>query len=374
MKKRDSGIELLRIIAMMMVILIHAFLYGNYYNEALAVGGITGEISTIIKIAIRPAVNIFILITGFFSVKSTFNLKKALGRAGDTYSRVWFYSVMLAIIFLLLGSEYCIPVMSEKPMPTLQIVLKGIFPVTSQTWYFLTNYLIVCLLAPFINITLQTITKKQYEILLVMLTVLMCICMTLLYIYPFKLWFNDYSYESVFEGKSVFSFIYVYIVGGYFGLHSSKKERPKFVYLFAAAACVLVNYALYTFLDRDLGYRSVSMNYSNPLVILQGVFMLLFFKDLHFYNRFVNILGSTTLGVYAIHEYYFVRSFLWERLFNFKNFDCTNILKNIALVLSISIGIFIAFAIVDIGVQQLFKYKSKMVERIKQKKCRNISS
>ena len=38
-KERDSGIELLRIFAILMVIGVHTFLYGSYYDCALDEGG-----------------------------------------------------------------------------------------------------------------------------------------------------------------------------------------------------------------------------------------------------------------------------------------------------------------------------------------------
>ena len=350
MKKRDSGIETLRVIAMFMVILIHAFLYGNFYNESVALGGANAELMTIIKLSLRPAVNIFLLITGFFMVKSEFNLKKSFSRVLDTYSRVWFYSVVLTVVFLILGSEFCVPVSSTTPMAVDKIILRGIFPLTSQMWYYLGNYIILCLLAPFINISLKSITKKQYQILLIILSLIMSVWMTLLKVYPFNIWFNSFSFESVFEGKNIFSFIYIYIIGGYFGLHSPKREHPSFKYLYLAFGCLIVNYLLLSFIDPKMGYRGVAMNYSNPFVILQGVFMLLFFKDLHFHNKFINILASTTLGVYAIHEFTFVRSLLWEKLFDFRESENPSFIS----VLLISIGIFIVFAAVDLLVQKIF--------------------
>lgn len=352
MKKRDSGIELLRVISMLMVILIHAFLYGNYYSVSMSTGGLPAEISTFIKIGLRPAVNIFLLISGYFMVKSEFNLKKNFTRVFKTYLRVWIYSVILMIIFLFLGAEFCMPFQSETALPVHKIILKSIFPITSQMWYFIGNYIILCLLAPFINIVLQTINKKQFQILLLITTLLMSVWMTLLHVYPFKLWFNSFTFDSVYEGKSLFSFIYIYLIGGYIGLHAEKRNKPKLIYLLASILCIIINFLLYTYINPETGYKSVAMIYSNPFVILQGVFMLLFFKDVHFYSKIINALASTTLGVYAIHEHVFVRSVLWEKLFNFKEINNPIIFD----VIIISVCIFIVLAIVDLIFQKIFNF------------------
>ena len=156
------------------------------------------------------------------------HLKKSYSRVLNTYSRVWFYSVILTVIFLILGPEYWLNVSSTAPMALNKVILRGIFPITSQMWYYIGNYIILCLFAPFINIALQTISKKQYQVLLVLTTAIICLWFTFLKVYPFNIWFSSFKYDSIIDGKSIFSFIYIYIIGGYFGLHSEKRDNPSF--------------------------------------------------------------------------------------------------------------------------------------------------
>ena len=361
MKERDSGIELLRVIAMLMVILIHGFWYGNFHPGFVSSGEVYYEFLDIIRLSFRPAVNIFILITGYFMARSKFDLKKSFTRAWDTYSRVLFYSVILTVIFLILGPEYCIPARSAHSMEIKEIILKGIFPLSSQTWYYLTNYILLCIFSPYINIVLQNLNKKDYKTLLIVATLFMSIWMSLIKIYPFSEWFSIFTFSDIIDGKSIFSFIYIYIIGGYIGMHVQHNNEPKFTYLYASFFCLMINYLLSSILSEDVGYQAVSMNYSNPFVILQGVFMLLFFKDLHFHSRIINILASTTLGVYAIHEFTFVRSFLWEKLFDFSKTQERNLL----FLILISLLIFIVLAIIDLAVQKLFKSVKSVIPKIK---------
>lgn len=74
-KKRDSGIELLRIFAMLMVIGVHIFVYGGYFDTAREQSGIVWSSAYFMRLFFRPAVNIFIIITGYFMVHSPFDLK-----------------------------------------------------------------------------------------------------------------------------------------------------------------------------------------------------------------------------------------------------------------------------------------------------------
>ena len=105
-RERDSGMELLRIFAMLLVIGVHAFSYGGFYAEAKAQGGHVAAAALFMKLATRAAVNIFVIITGYFMVHAPFDPKKNLRRAGGVYQKMLLYSVALTALFLLLGPAY----------------------------------------------------------------------------------------------------------------------------------------------------------------------------------------------------------------------------------------------------------------------------
>ncbi len=74
--------------------------------------------------------------------------------------------------------------------------------------------------------------------------------------------------------------------------------------------------------------EDIIISYSNPLIILMAVFMLMFFKDMHFHNHFINVPASATLGVYAIHEFKYVRYAIWS-VFDFGKMNCSQLFKNL---------------------------------------------
>ena len=364
-KERDSGIELLRIFAMFLVIGVHALNYGDFFDMARDAGGSSGSSALLIKIAARSAVNIFVVISGYFMIHSAFNLKKSYRRAWDTYIKIFFYSVVLSVIFIALGSEYCI--YGKSVMPVGKIILRGLFPISCQQWYFLTDYFLLCLLAPFLNLGVEKLTQNHYAVLLFVLTFIFSIWMTLYYIEPFRYWFIIYGYNDIPGGKNVFSFVYLYLVGGFIGKFQKKREKPNFLYLLFAAMSVVLNYFLYTRLDKSVGYRDTAMNYTNPLVILFAVFLLLFFKDLHFKSKIINLFASTTIGVYAVHEFPFVRNIVWD-IFDFKKIGDSGMLLNTLRLVGVILAVFFCGAVVDLLRQQLFKLAGCLKSRIKKKK------
>lgn len=351
-RERDSGMELLRIFAILLVIGVHMFSYGGFYDACKAVGGHVHSTALLMKIATRSAVNIFVLITGYFMVDRPFDLKKSLRRSAGVYQKMLFYSVVLTVVFLCLGSEYLIA--RGKLMEPWQAVLKGLFPVTSQTWYFLTNYLLLCLLIPFLNMGLQMLTKKEFRLLLILLVLLLCVWPTVLPMRPFKYVFEPFGYKGFLTGKNIFHFVLMYILGGYLSFFTAPRKRSNFWFLGGAVGSLLLNYLLFTRLPGWFNYSEVALMYSNPLVIANAVFLLLFFRDVHFRSRLVNLLASTTLGVYAISEFRFLRTYLW-RWIHFDKADCGNVFKNVLAVAAAALAVFLACAVIDLLRAQLFR-------------------
>lgn len=349
--KRDSGIELLRIIAILMVIGVHAFLYGNYFEAAKEQGGLVSVSAWLLRLAFRPAVNIFVIITGYFMVRTRFNLRRAYKRVFSMYMVVYFYSVVLSLITLLAGAEYY--TVNGVQTPVHVIIIKMLLPVLSQNWYYISDYILLCLFAPFVNITLQSITKRQYQVLLALCSVVMSLWFVLAETKPLEDVIRTYGYSDIFNGKNVFSFIFIYIIGGYIGLHVKKNDTVKYRYLAVVLLCLAVNFVLATKLDKLLGFRDVAISYTNPLIILMAVFMLMFFKDLHFYSRIVNRLASATLGIYAIHEFKYVRMAIWN-VFDFRKIDNSNLFLNMVNVVGVIIIIFIVCAAAELLRQRLF--------------------
>lgn len=359
-KKRDSGIELLRIFAMLMVIGVHIFVYGGYFDSACEQGGIVWSSAHFMRLFFRPAVNIFVIITGYFMVHSSFDLKKSYRRVLSLYATIFFYSVVLGIIVLanrnVFETEYTVPI----------IVGKMLLPLFSQEWYFLTDYILLCLFAPFMNIALQRITKYEYQILLILTSVVMSLWLCLSNLEPFWDVLRDNGHDGLFTGKNVFSFMYIYMIGGYIGLYGKKRKIPQFLYLFGAFFCVIINYFIWTRFDEFLTYEDVAMSYANPLVVLTAVFALSFFKDLHFYSRIVNVIASTTIGIYAIHELEYMRDLIWSK-FDFSKMDCSDLTVNLIRIVSIMMFVFFAGTIIELARQLLFIGIGKLIPARKQK-------
>ena len=349
-KERESSIDLLKIIAMFMVIGVHLFGYGGLVSAARHSGIVVQGVVEVFNIFFRSAVNIFIIITGFFTVNHKFDLKKSYKKVLKTYLIILFYSMVLSVVTLISGESFwCV---GNTQFDAKYIIIRAFLPLTSQYWYFLTDYVLLLLVCPFINIVLQTLDKKQYQVLLLVLGFVMSIWLSFSKMF---LYVSDYGYEGILAGKNLFSFVYLYIFGGYIALYTKKFKTPKFVYLLLATFSVLLNFLLNETLGDLINYKSIVYQYANPFVILCAVFMFMFFKDIHFKSKIITLFASTTIGVYAISEFKFIREWLWN-VFSFDKISGITILKVIIVILIV----FVSCSIIELLRQQLFKcFKSK---------------
>ena len=228
--KRQSGIELLRIIAMIQIIFLHAYQYGLLHDASKAAGDIDGILVTFVWSLCRTPVDVFIMISGYFMITSQFDIKKTIRRGGKIYGAMIFYSIILSIIFFI----------SDPSLININSVIKAFTPLMSRTWYFLSNYLIILLLSPFLNKMLASLSKKHYLYFMGIVFVAVSLWSTLAEIHGIN---NVISVNKILDpymGKSLGGFLLMYIIGGYLRLFVKQKplekRKPNFRYLAFSSA------------------------------------------------------------------------------------------------------------------------------------------
>ena len=189
--ERKSNIELLRIIAMVMIVFHHYCVHGGFFDmfdfthvsanmiliQFFSLGGKTG-------------VNIFFLIMGYFMIRKNMKVEKIW----KLIYQIFTINIIVCIFLLLMGESY-----SKKDFLSI-IPLIADVPIS-----FIPNYVIVYLLSPIINKCLQSISQKEYEYLLI---VLLCY-------YSFL---DSFLLQNTFQ-YATWAFI-MYSVGGYLNLYN----------------------------------------------------------------------------------------------------------------------------------------------------------
>lgn len=291
---RNSSVELLRILAMGMIILSHICCHSGYdstysmisVNRLFVQFGYLGNLG----------VALFVMISGYF--QSSFRCR-SLSRL---LSQVWFYSVGLYLVCRFgLGYEY-----------SKEMLLQVFFPTVFSEYWFFTAYVVFFLLTPFVNAMLQTLSRNQFRTLLVIMTLLWVLLPTVT--------------KQQLYGSELPQFLMYYLLGAYLRLYPDNHLRRKALQWTAALGSFGVLFGLTVVLGYLERYTPAVFGASqryyarNSLLILTaalGLFSLAAYAR-PFTSRLVNTVGSCTFGVYLIHDNPVVRVLLWQRWLNWQ--------------------------------------------------------
>lgn len=272
MKQRNPNYELLRIIAILLISLMHGIksAYGseNPINSFACVG---------VNAIGNMGVTVFVLISGYFGIK--FRPSKFI----QLWGIVLFYSLL---VFAADCYVYDLPrTLSTKAF--LVRLYTSLTPITSGTSWFITSYMILFLLAPLINKGIDNITKKQFQYLL----------LTLLFFYSISPTFLMHSLSNTPNGKCTENMILAYLIGRYI----AKFGAPQLIQRYHVAlgvSCVLLIFCVNYFLF-DAFFMAKDHNF---FIILGAVCFFLAFQDLHIQS---DAIGNTirTLATFVFPFY-----------------------------------------------------------------------
>lgn len=305
-KERNSSIELLRIIAMIMIVFHHFSAHGEFdfnhsditipylWNNLITMGGKIG-------------VNLFMMISGYYLVsdkREEVNIKKL----GAIWSAAFFYSVLPVVILMLLHSNR----VGVKNLVT------AFFPISFSKWWFITTYFLIYLLHPYINVMLTSISKRSYQRLIVIL---------LLY------WSVIPTFTTKLVQSNPFTWcVTLYIVVGYLKLHNVTTVTAKWNgirYGFIIGVIVTLTHLSATVLSllskKYLIFEEYIYHFYGqekiPIVLISLLIFLYFINKDMICNKYVNSIASAAMGVYLIHDQEFIKVILWRDLFHNNQFQ-----------------------------------------------------
>ncbi len=304
---RMANLELLRIIAMLLIIMLHLMNHGSIiycakegtwsYYVAWVLFGI-GFIS----------INVYLLISGYFLVDSRFSTWKAAKLGGQ----VFFYAFGITALFWLFGD-----VEHE-----LKYMVFSVIPIASDFYWFISMYIGMYLLSPLMNKLIRALTRRQ-------LGCACALCFLLVSVWPNIVYFS--STLNTAGGVSISWFLSVYLFGAYLKLYYKPDGRFGKKFLLACGAVLLIplsRFAIEAMLKTPLsrisiledlmwGY-SVFYNYSSILATLAAVLMFVAFLNLEIksvpVSRVINVAAGTAFGVYLLHDHYYIRETFWPLL------------------------------------------------------------
>ena len=299
-KVRDSNIELLRIL-LMLVIVGHHYIVNSgitpVINESIISmttrGGGYNCIALLYGWGGKTAINCFVLITGWFMCKQELKWKKLL----NLYLEAKFYRIAIYLIFLFSGYE----------LFTLKECYKTIFNISYEFGKgFTSSFIAFYALIPFVNLLIEKLDRKSHGKLVVTLIIIFSIIPTFLL-------------NTAFE--YVGWYITLYLIAAYIRLYPCKWFDDKKSTLIISILCLVLSWASVASIyfvsekmHRVLPYYWFVIDSNKILALATSVAVFCLFKNISLgQNRFINIVSSATFGVLLIHASSdTMRKWLWQ--------------------------------------------------------------
>lgn len=266
--KRESNIELLRIVLMIMVIMHHLIIKadsGDNWNKTVLL--------TVLSCFVIIAVDCFIFISGYYGIK--FKIKTLI-------------SFLVQGIFYSVGTYILYNVFLSPENFSFIDLGKRFFPLTYPVWWFLCAFVAVYLLSPFINKGIDELKAYQSGGIILLLFYLFCN-------YPIT-GYNIYSGG----GHGFVTLLLVYTIARYCGkyIKDIKKAIPLYVCILLLTFTIV--FVLIILQKIEQAWRFTA--YNSPFIILGAIFFFYCFKKIKLQSKIINQIAPLTFGVYLIHE------------------------------------------------------------------------
>ncbi len=295
---RMANLELLRIVSMLLVVVLHFLGKGGWLMSLTdAAMPRRGYLAWGVESLAIVAVNVYMLLSGYFLVESSFHIKRLL----QLFLQVLFYSV--AIGFAAASFGY----LPEEGF-SLYYLAQLFLPISTNHYWFMTAYFFMYLFSPLLSRGVKCLTKKQFQTVLFFLLFVFCILKSIV---PLKLASDMRGYDCIW-------YLCVFLVAAYIRLYGipffKSAGRSLLVYLAAAAGIFGLSFLL-RFLYLKTGklgdMLSVAYEYNHILVLLASVAFFYLFYHVKIrdgvFGRMIVKIAPYTLGVYLWHEHIAIR-------------------------------------------------------------------
>ena len=276
MTVRQSNIELLRLISMLMILILH------FNGHALTTSGTfctaEGVLWNLVETLTITAVSIFVLISGYFGIH--FCIKGVL----KLYLRCAVWGVVGYVLYSIFANT--------PPIEPAKLFAR-LMPFTHGKWWFIVTYLELYFLSPILNAAIEVFDKRKHMIAIL--------------IFGFVTIYMGYCRETGEDtgGTSLSHFLWLYLIARYIRLYVNieiiRNKRWLWLLGFIIFSGVIFGLAgLGTKFSFPVCLRAYP--YNSPWVLMGAMTLLLFALSFDFDSKVVNWFASSSLSAYLLQD------------------------------------------------------------------------
>lgn len=343
---RNYGIDLLRIISMLGVVFLHVLGHGGILS--LDLSPVNFSMVWFIEILAYPAVNCFVLISGYIGYKEEKIFPKIKNLLNLAFT-VAFYSVSLFLIFKFFGPETL----------GLKELVKSFFPIILKNYWFFTAYVGLFLLSPMLNLLVYKSNFKHAFIYLAVFSL-------------FSIISTVYDSFSLIGGYSVIWFVLIYLLGAIIKKYNFSKLFSKKIWLVVLLSAFIITWISKIILHFSnipflVSHSGQLVNYVSPTIVLMAIALLCLSSKIYCRPTFSCIIlffATSAFSVYLIHDNTLVREYLISKIHSFIG-DFSFVLLTLSIIGCV-VAIFLTCILMDKIRMLIFKLIKidKLSERI----------
>ena len=265
---RQSNFELLRLLCIFGIVSMHT--YGAFYSTATGFNLVYG---VLINSLFNTGVSLFMLISGYFGVKSSF--KKFL----KLYLEVLFYSVLSSIATSLVTGNW-----------NVKGLIKGFLPLSTNQYWFITSYILILISSKYINQIPEKLKKKDFENLLLLMFFVFSVVPTVV------------QYHVMGDGgKGFANMLLMYFVGRYIRLYWNEEPRNLKKTIAIGSSVILLGFILNLTLTMVRSGKGVYAPFARDcscIIIIASVAIFMAFKKIRIRSNVINQIAKHVVSVY----------------------------------------------------------------------------
>lgn len=299
--KRKANYELLRILAMLMIIGLHYLDKGGILPKLNTTLSIPGALAWLVEAFFIMAVNVYVLLSGYFG-SGGFRLRKV----AKLWGQVAFYSIGIAALCFVLGI---------LPVQQLSIyrLFGYVFPVVTNHYWFATTYVLLLFLMPFLNAGVERLSERELRWGILGLLLFTCFAKTLI---PMQLPTDQKGYDIIW-------FVILYLVGAYLCKYGREAwKRYGWLLFFGSGLLIflvtMVMHRIWVETGALEAFQNYAYSYNHLFCLTGAVGLFMAFDNIRIkserWSRLICEISGCTFGVYLIHEHMDLR-YLWPQWF-----------------------------------------------------------
>ena len=297
-KRRQANIELLRILAMFMVVILHYLTKGGALISMVENTNMLNLWLWYVEALCIVTINVYVLISGYFLIEAKWKISRLI----KLWFQVMFYSVGVPVVCLVFN-------IGEVKRWGLYDWINVLFPIQMEHYWFMTAYVVFYLFLPALSIGVKKLSKKQHKLVIWGLLLVFSVPKSIL---PIGIPTDRYGYDYGW-------FLCLFMLASYVRLYGINfmKSWKKSLMVYGVSVTGIWGISL---LCAILSQKGLPLKYAmdmpycyNHILVLVAA-LSLFYVFYHIQipegkvERFICRISRYSLGVYLLHENMAIRT------------------------------------------------------------------